>query len=150
MTGTSGAATAATAPLDQNSIQLMKLSGLIQNAVVDYVAAQNEACISNGRLEGTLPSKSLYDVRRVLLAAAGMITELVSDPSSRIIEVALQHFEARALHLTTAMRIPDILAENGGSGCGVEMLAARVGVEPRKLCTCRVLVIGCCMLTNVS
>lgn len=122
-----------TAPFDQSSLQLLQLSGLIQTSIANYVAASN---FHNNKAEGSLPSKPLFDAQRVLLAAAGMITELVSDSSSRIIEVALQQFEARALHLAAATRVPDILAEHGESGCGIEVLAARVGVEARKFCMC--------------
>ncbi|AEO59636.1 hypothetical protein MYCTH_2066662 [Thermothelomyces thermophilus ATCC 42464] len=114
--------------LDQTSIQLLQLSGLIQTWVANYIAAKNDP---GAESQGSLPSKPLYDARRTLLAAAGMLTELVSDPSSRIIEVALQQFEARSLHLAAATRVPDLLAERGEMG--IDELSARVGVEKKKL-----------------
>lgn len=120
------------APLDQTSIQLLQLSGLIQTTVAKYVEAKNSGYKN---VEGSLPPKPLFDAQRTLLSAAGMITELVSDPSSRIIEVALQQFEARALHLAAATRVPEILAGKGEAGCSVKEISARIGVESRKLCT---------------
>ncbi|RYP38827.1 hypothetical protein DL767_002431 [Monosporascus sp. MG133] len=118
------------AHLDQTSIQLLQLSGLIQTTVAKYVEAKNSGYKN---VEGSLPPKPLFDAQRTLLSAAGMITELVSDPSSRIIEVALQQFEARALHLAAATRVPEILAGKGETGCSVKEISARTGVESRKL-----------------
>lgn len=120
-----------TSTLDPTALQLLQLSGLIQTWVAKYIAA---ATTKGGQDQNqdALPSKELFDAQRTLLAAAGMLTELVSDPSSRIIEVALQQFEARALHLAAAVRVPDILAERGEMG--IDELSARVGVEGKKLC----------------
>jgi hypothetical protein len=124
----------AAAALDQTSLQLLQLSGLIQTWVANYVAAQTAGPLDGDRdHQSALPSKALYDAQRTLLAAAGMLTELVSDPSGRIIEVALQQFEARSLHLAAATRVPDILAEHGGELC-IDELSAKVGVEKKKLC----------------
>ncbi len=115
--------------LDATSIQLLQLSGLIQTAVANYIASKTAAPTKK---EGNLPSKSLYEAQRVLLAAAGKLTELVSDPSSRVIEVALQQFEARSLHLAAATRVPEIIAERGE--LGIDEISARIGVEKKKLC----------------
>ena len=51
-----------------------------------------------------------------MLAAVGMVTELVSDPSSRLLEVSSQYFEARALRIAAERRIPDLLAKGQGQG----------------------------------
>lgn len=123
-----------TKDLDQTTLQLLQLSGLIQSSIADYVAAKQR---NNAKSEGSLPSHSLFEAQRTLLSAAGMLTELVSDPSSRIIEVAFQHFEARSLHLAASLRVPEILEEHGETGCGIHELSARVGVEARKLCECK-------------
>lgn len=117
--------------LSNTDLQLLQLSGLIQTTVANYLAAKNKP---NDKPEGSLPPKPLFDAQRTLLAAAGMLTELVSDPSSRVIEVALQQFEARALHLVAATRVPEILAEKGENGCGIEEISKRIGVERKKLC----------------
>ncbi|KAF3317545.1 hypothetical protein TWF173_010313 [Orbilia oligospora] len=116
--------------IDQTALQLIKLSELIQSTVSDYVAAKSSK-VEN--VEGSLPSHALFEAQRTLLSAAGMITELVSDPSGRILEVSLQHYESRSMHIVASLRIPDILAENGDTGCDITSLAARVGIEPRKL-----------------
>ncbi|KAK4145922.1 S-adenosyl-L-methionine-dependent methyltransferase [Dichotomopilus funicola] len=121
-----------TSTLDPTALQLLQLSGLIQTWVAKYIAATTSPKKDQDQdQEDTLPSKALFDAQRTLLATAGMLTELVSDPSSRIIEVALQQFEARALHLAAAVRVPDILAERGEMG--IEELSVRVGVEGKKL-----------------
>lgn len=119
------------AALSNTDLQLLQLSGLIQTTVANYLAAKNTP---NHKPEGNLPPKPLFDAQRTLLAAAGMLTELVSDPSSRVIEVALQQFEARALHLAAATRVPEILAEKGEKGCGIDEISKRIGVEKKKLC----------------
>ncbi|KAK6336861.1 hypothetical protein TWF718_009650 [Orbilia javanica] len=115
---------------DQTALQLLKLSELIQTTVANYIAAKSSK-VENP--EGSLPSHALFEAQRTLLSAAGMITELVGDPSGRIMEVALQHYESRSVHIAASLRIPDILAENGDAGCDVKELAVRVGIESRKL-----------------
>ncbi|KAF3190679.1 hypothetical protein TWF788_008200 [Orbilia oligospora] len=115
---------------DITALQLIKLSELIQSTVSDYVAAKSSK-VEN--VEGSLPSHALFEAQRTLLSAAGMITELVGDPSGRILEVSLQHYESRSMHIVASLRIPDILAEHGDTGCDINSLAARVGIEPRKL-----------------
>ncbi|KAK4244016.1 S-adenosyl-L-methionine-dependent methyltransferase [Corynascus novoguineensis] len=114
--------------LDETSLQLLQLSGLIQTWTANYIAAKNDTSADD---QSPLPSRELFDAQRTLLAAAGMLTELVSDPSSRIIEVALQQFEARSLHLAAATRVPDILAEKGEMS--VDELSSQVGIEKKKL-----------------
>ncbi|KAK6532661.1 hypothetical protein TWF281_006840 [Arthrobotrys megalospora] len=116
--------------VDQTALQLLKLSELIQSTVADYVAAKSSK-VSNAK--GSLPSHALFEAQRTLLSAAGMITELVGDPSVRVMEVALQHYESRSLHIAASLHIPDILAEHGDAGCDIKSLAARVGIESRKL-----------------
>lgn len=81
-----------------------------------------------------LPDRELFDHQRTLLAAAGTLTELVSEPQNRLLEVSSQYFEARALHIAADARIPNILAKHGESGVAIEALASEVGIESRKLC----------------
>lgn len=118
------------ASLDDASQQLLQLSDLIQKSVANYVSLKNSAVESN---EGTLPSKPLFDAQRTLLAAAGLLTELVSEPSNRLLEVSSQYFEARCLHIVADKRVPDILAANK-AGVDIQTLASAVNIEPRKLC----------------
>lgn len=118
------------ANLDDVSRQLLQLSGLIQTSVANYVSLKNSVSEKN---EGSLPSKPLFDAQRALLAAAGMLTELVSVPENRLLEVSSQYFEARALHIVADKRVPDILASNK-EGVDIQTLASAVNIEPRKLC----------------
>jgi hypothetical protein len=121
------------ADLDPLSCKLLQLGGLIQASIASYVSHKH-----SGQTEArkALPSKPLFDAQRALLAAAGTLTELVSDPRSRLLEVSSQYFESRALHIVADKRIPDILAQNGEAGLSIEILAAKVGIESRKLCMC--------------
>lgn len=78
-------------------------------------------------------------MQKTVLAAAGSLIELISEPSNRLIEVSMQYFEARALHLAAERRIPDLLssrARDGDqvAGLSVEEIGNETGIEPRKLC----------------
>ncbi|KAI1275971.1 S-adenosyl-L-methionine-dependent methyltransferase [Xylaria sp. FL0933] len=116
--------------LDDTSHKLLQLGGLVQATIAQFVTLRH----SHGEgKEGTLPSKPLFNAQRTLLAAAGMITELVSEPQSRLLEVSSQYFEARALHIAAGHRIPDLIAKNGPRGLGAETLASHTGIESRKL-----------------
>lgn len=118
------------ASLSNTGLQLLELCGLIQTTVTNYLAAHKP----NDRTQGSLPPKPLFDYYRPLLAAEGMLTELASDPSSRVIEMALQQFAARALHPGAATRVLEILAEKGEQGCEIDEISERIGVERKELC----------------
>lgn len=64
-----------------------------------------------------------------------MLTELVSPPSNRLLEVPTQYFESRGLHIAASQHIPDLLAPAGDEGLDLETLAAKAGIEARKLGT---------------
>ncbi|OTA52207.1 S-adenosyl-L-methionine-dependent methyltransferase [Hypoxylon sp. EC38] len=116
--------------LDNTSRRLLELGGLIQKSIASYVCSRHT---SNGPKEGTLPSKPLFEAQRNLLAAAGMLTELVSEPQARLLEVSTQYFEARCLHIITDKRIPDLLSKKGKVGLHIQELASVVEIEPKKL-----------------
>lgn len=82
----------------------------------------------------TLPSHALFQAQKTILAAVGKITELVSEPPNRLLEVGTSYWEARCLCIAAERRIPDFLAERGGK-CGVhaEDIAKEKGVEVKKL-----------------
>jgi hypothetical protein len=83
----------------------------------------------------TLPSHELYEAQRIILAATGKLTELISEPSLRILEVATQFQESRALYIAAERRIPDILAEKDNTGgTSISEVSERVKIESRKLC----------------
>lgn len=115
--------------------QLQQLSELVQVSIAAY-SAQARGDGNNAVLEGSLPSRALFDAQRTLLAASGLLTELVSDPSSRLLEVSSQYFESRALHIVADQRLADVLARNQQQpdiGVGIETLAKATGIEVRKL-----------------
>ncbi|KAK4186762.1 putative methyltransferase [Podospora australis] len=125
-------------PNDPISRSLLQLSSLIQTTVTDFINQRESADLSvdNTKLENDLgiPSWPVFNAQRTLLAAAGKLIELVSSetPSSRLVEVAFQYFEARALHVIVDKRVPDILARHGG-GLSVKDLSREVGIEAGKL-----------------
>lgn len=119
--------------LDDESQKLLQLGSLIQSAIQDFVAQTHEDSGHPG--EGTLPSKALFDAQRTLLAAAGTLTEMVSEPQSRLVEVGAQYWESRALHIVVDRRVPDLLFQNGEEGSmDIKTLGDKVGIEHRKLC----------------
>ncbi|KAI0465612.1 S-adenosyl-L-methionine-dependent methyltransferase [Xylaria cf. heliscus] len=118
------------AQLDDESRRLLHLGGLIQMSIANYVSSKNSYVEKN---ESSLPSMPLFNAQRTLLAAAGLLTELVSEPQNRLLEVSSQYFEARALHIVTDKRVPDILAKGGDQGVDIKTLASVVGIEYRKL-----------------
>ncbi|KAI0872292.1 hypothetical protein GGS24DRAFT_491591 [Hypoxylon argillaceum] len=73
-----------------------------------------------GENESLPPTKPLFDAQRTLLAPAGLLTELISEPQNRLLEVSSQYFEARALHMIVDKRVPDILARSGDRGIDEE------------------------------
>ncbi|RYP22781.1 hypothetical protein DL765_001490 [Monosporascus sp. GIB2] len=117
------------AQLDDTDHKLLQLGGLIQTAIAEYVTQRH---CPNGA-EGSLPSKPFFNAQQTLQSAAGVLTELASDPKGRLLEVSSQYFEARALHIVADKRIPNMLAESGASGLDVRTLASRCGIEHRKL-----------------
>ncbi|KAI0103343.1 S-adenosyl-L-methionine-dependent methyltransferase [Nemania sp. FL0031] len=116
--------------VDEDSRRLLLLGDLIQSSIANYVKLKHSPVEKN---ESSLPAKPLFDAQRTLLAAAGLLTELVSEPQNRLLEVSSQYFEARALHIVADKRVPDILAKSGNEGVDIKTLASTVGIESRKL-----------------
>lgn len=126
-----------------DAVHLLQLSELLTSSVRTIV--EEWAKESHGDGETTslpsdapphiLPSRKLHQAQRRVLAIAGSLTELVSEPPSRIIEVACQYWESRALYLAAERRIPDLLAAAGDRGLSAVELGEKTGVEPKKLCT---------------
>lgn len=114
--------------MDAQSITQLRQLGDLINSSIQTVVKLNEAS------KGELPAKPLFDAQRALLSAAGKLTELVSQPSTRVLEVSSQYFEARCLHIVADKHVPDILAKAGDAGVHVTGIAKSVGIEPRKLC----------------
>lgn len=128
---------------DPVSNHLLQLGDLIQVTISKLVQSRQSAerVPSNGtgdvrNASGAatdLADWEAFNAQRTLLAASGTLTELVSKPENRLLEVSSQYFEARALHIAADARIPDLLAESAG-GVSIDVLSAKVGIESRKLC----------------
>ncbi|KAL6711557.1 hypothetical protein ACN47E_004491 [Coniothyrium glycines] len=126
--------------MDAQSIhQLREIGAIIQSSIETVTRLNNTS-------KDQLPAKPLFDAQRAILAAAGKLTELVSQPSIRILEVSSQYFESRCLHIIADKRVPDILAEGGARGVHVEKIAKSIGIETQKLsrilrCLCSIQVL---------
>jgi hypothetical protein len=112
---------------NSTSAKLIQLGVLVQSALATLITSSQDD-------KQSLPPKVLFDAQRMILSAAGMLTELGSTPSNRLLEVSTQYFEARALHIAAEKRIPDMLAGFDDSGVAVEKLAEQVGCDAAKLC----------------
>lgn len=118
--------------------KLLQLLDLVSGSIRSVIAAWASPASGTTNPAGTenLASWDLFQAQRTLLSATGLLTELVTDPSSRLLEVSSQYNESRALHIAAGLRVPDLLAEGterGRNGLAVEELGTKVGIEPRKL-----------------
>lgn len=69
-------------------------------------------------------------VRGPVIAATGVLLELVSDPSLRLMEYSGQYWESRALAIAVAKQIPDVLS-NGP--LPLQQLSKTTRIESGKL-----------------
>ncbi|KAH8882922.1 O-methyltransferase A [Thozetella sp. PMI_491] len=109
------------------SAKLLKLGELIQSSIASYV--QRDAALEPGQPA----SQEQVDAGRNLIASAGVLLELVSDPGARIIELSNSCFETRALHIAADARIPDLVALHAESGVDISTLSGQTGIEAGKL-----------------
>ncbi|KAG2416263.1 hypothetical protein HFD88_007456 [Aspergillus terreus] len=125
-----------------DAVQLLQTTEIISKCTQTIIAEwSNEAetfkkRASSGRAgaELVLPSHELFNAQRTITAAIGKLIELVSEPSVRILEIAGQYQESRALYIAVERRIPDILAsQDNEGGMPVKELSSRTGIEHRKL-----------------
>lgn len=92
----------------------------------------------------SLPSHELYEAQRTILAATGKLTELVQEPSVRILEVATQFQESRALYIAAERRVPDLLvAKDKAGGTPLSEISNKAKIESRKLCESLIWIIYC-------
>ncbi|KAL8931961.1 MAG: hypothetical protein Q9216_007011 [Gyalolechia sp. 2 TL-2023] len=119
--------------------KLLQLLDLVSGSVRAIIAAWAASSTpGNNGLVGNkdLVSWDLFQAQRLLLSATGVLTELVADPSSRLMEVSSQYTESRALHIAAGLRVPDLLAkavEHGSNGLAVDEISTQVGIESEKL-----------------
>lgn len=114
---------------------LRRVVALVNQASETIIAEWENNTATAESLEGVqLPSRPFFNAQRILLAAAGSIEELISNPSTRLISLSMQYFESRALHIVAEHRVPDILQAYSGDGVHVGLIAEKTGIEEQKLC----------------
>jgi hypothetical protein len=111
--------------------KLLQLLPLLESSIHQVIGAWAQD-VPNP--DPSLASRELFNARRIILSAVGVLTELVSDPSSRLLELSSQYNESRALHIMASLRMPEILEEGGRHGVGINELSKKVGIETDKLC----------------
>ena len=121
--------------------QLLQLSDLfttnIQTVIQEWAKEQQPNASNDGASPDMLPSRRLYEAQRTLLALVGTLTELIAEPSLRILEVGCQYWESRALFIAAERRVPDLLASSGvdsSVGMSAKQLGEQTGIEHLKLC----------------
>lgn len=89
--------------------------------------------VSGIAAKAPVASRELHEARRTILSICGKLTELVSEPSERIIEVACQYWESRALAIAAERRIANILEHSMGKAMDIQEIAGKTGIEEGKL-----------------
>ena len=121
-----------------DAAQLLQLSELLSTnvriVINEWAKEQRPQASNDGASPASLPSRKLHEAQRTILAITGSLTELVAEPSLRILEVGFQYWESRALYIAAERRIPDLLAEAGGDGVSAKQLGSTTGIEHLKLC----------------
>ncbi|KAL6302966.1 S-adenosyl-L-methionine-dependent methyltransferase [Sparassis latifolia] len=110
-------------------------------AVVDLVVNAAQVVIQEWTKEdatggqNALPaSVDLFKAQRTILSACGSFTEIIQVPQRRILEVANQYFEARALHIAVEHRVARHLAKvDQAVGMPISELSKATGLHPEKL-----------------
>lgn len=121
--------------------QLLQLSDLlitnIQTVIDEWDNEQQPGASNDGAPPDLLPSRRLYEAQRTLLALTGTLTELITQPSLRILKVGCQYWESRALFIAAERRIPDALAApdvDSSVGMSAQRLGEKKGIEHLELC----------------
>jgi hypothetical protein len=123
-------------PTIRNAHQMLQLLDLTEDAIRTIIGewakevpdgAVGKQGDTNASLP-PLPSRALFDARRTLIAATGKLTELVADPSERLLEVSSQYNEARSLHIAVSVRIHELLAKGGEAGVSIHDLSLETGI----------------------
>ncbi|GBE80928.1 O-methyltransferase gedA [Sparassis crispa] len=117
--------------------KLLALVDLVANAaqiVAEEWEKEEDAASVKGYQGTPLPTVELYNAQRTIISACGSFTELVHAPQSRLLEVAAEYFEARALHIATEQRVADHLSKVDRTvGMSVFELSKIIGIIPQKL-----------------
>ena len=118
--------------------QLLQLSTLITTNIHHVISAWASEPTTSST---TLPSPALHKAQCTLVAAMGKLTELIAEPSVRILELGCQYWESRALYIAVERRVADLLAEHadgngneyGKGGLSADELGTAIVNEGRKL-----------------
>lgn len=117
--------------------QLRSLVRLLTDASEVVIEEWEAEERQGGNREHALPSRRLYDARRVIRGACDMCADLVQDPLNRLEEMshgALSLMES--LYILVATGIPDILDEtDSGKGVSIQELSHRTRINHQKLGT---------------
>ncbi|KAI9672395.1 MAG: hypothetical protein M1817_003417 [Caeruleum heppii] len=113
-------------------LQLVDLISASAKTVINEWAEGGEVTVGEDG-NSSLMSHEYYEAQRTILAAAGMLTEVVGHPQKRLLELSCQFFEARALQIVAEHRIPDMLAKSENRHMSAGAISAAIGIEPRKL-----------------
>ena len=123
-------------------VNLLKASELLNQSVRTVIEewskeeqprASLSGKVTDGGTPKILPSRKLHEAQRTILAITGTLTELVSEAPNRVIEVATQYWESRALYIAAERRLPDLLAAAGENGVSAQELGKATGIEYLKL-----------------
>ncbi|TFY67302.1 hypothetical protein EVG20_g3987 [Dentipellis fragilis] len=118
---------------------------VIQSWEAEEATSTQEQSSEKVYLQGSpLPSKELFEARRTVVGAVGMVMDLVQEPQSRLMEICSQYYEARALHIAVEKRVADLLADaDPTQGVPLLDLSHQTGIKEQKLgrvlrCLCTV------------
>lgn len=112
----------------------VKLLAEASEVIINEWEKEEKNPISNPSDGSPLRSHELYDASRTMLGAMGVCGELVQEPRARLIELSLQYYESRALHIAAEARVADILQEGDHKeGVSIDELSRRTGVKAHKL-----------------
>lgn len=82
----------------------------------------------------SVPSHALHNARKRIQGAMGVCSELVLDPRARLMEMAIEFYEARALHIAAEVRVADILdSGDHEKGMSADEIGRRTGIKAHKI-----------------
>ncbi|GBE84213.1 O-methyltransferase gedA [Sparassis crispa] len=115
--------------------ELLALVALVTDAsqIMIQEWAKEDSSVKAGE-QDTFSSAALRNAQRTIISTCGSFTELAQVPQKRLIEVATEFSEARALHVVAEHRIADHLsAVDQKLGMPISELSKETGLHPQKL-----------------
>lgn len=113
-------------------------------ALVRMISDSAEAVIQEWEAEGRtphdvtsvprLPSRELFEARRLFIGACGMGVDLVHDPFTRMTELATSFFNSVSLRIAADTRIADVLRDaDREKGISIQEISRQVRIAPEDL-----------------